>query len=212
MFRKIIYVLVLSAFSAVNIFAQNDKNAEKLLTDVLNQVKTTAIRTNFHLSVAQKGSRAMSSAGVFTLKGKKFMLEMEETKAWFDGKTQWAYVKQNNEVSITEPDEKELSETNPMAVLGNYKATCKISFSKTKSATENVIDLVPAANNKSGVKLVTVCINKKTGILSSIKVTNTNGTVSLLSVYNFQKGINVDDSYFTFDKSKFKKVTINDLR
>jgi len=48
-------------------------------------------------------------------------MEMDEMQAWFDGKTQWAYMAQNNEVSITEPTEKELAETNPMAILSGYK-------------------------------------------------------------------------------------------
>ena len=89
MYRKIgLFVLLFSFLFAK---AQNNLQAEQILSDLLNSAKTTAIKTNFKLMVSEKNdSQTQSSSGSFTLKGTKFILEMEALKLWFDGKTQWS--------------------------------------------------------------------------------------------------------------------------
>jgi outer membrane lipoprotein-sorting protein len=76
------------------------------------------------------------------LKGNRFVSQMQEMKVWFDGKTQWAYQKSGNEVTITEPSVQELVQTNPMAILGNYRNKCNIRFCKTSSQLQ-CIQLTP---------------------------------------------------------------------
>ena len=123
-------------------------------------------------------SQTQSSSGSFTLKGTKFILEMEALKLWFDGKTQWSYVQQNNEVSITEPSEKELAETNPMAILSGFKSKCLIRFSsKTKSEQNYCLEMVPKLKNKDLVK-IEVQVNKNNGNLFLICIYYTNGSKS----------------------------------
>ena len=213
MFRKIIYSFAVLLFSFQFSLAQNNPQAEKIITDLLTEAKSNAIKTNFKLAINEKNeAQSMVSSGVFTLKGNKFILEMNEMKAWFDGKTQWAYVAQNNEVSITEPTVKELSETNPMAILSGFKTKCLIRFSsKVKSGQNYCIEMIPKIKN-SDITRIDVQINKSNGNLFSIKLNNKNGSSSLLTLSNFQKGINVSDNIFVFNSSKIKGVTLNDLR
>ena len=211
MYRKIgLFVLLFSFFFAK---AQNNLQAEQILSDLLNSAKTTAIKTNFKLMVSEKNdSQTQSSSGSFTLKGTKFILEMEALKLWFDGKTQWSYVQQNNEVSITEPSEKELAETNPMAILSGFKSKCLIRFSsKTKSEQNYCLEMVPKLKNKDLVK-IEVQVNKNNGNLFLICIYYTNGSKSTLLLSNFQKNINIADTNFVFNSAKHKGVTINDLR
>lgn len=211
MYRKIgLFVLLFSFLFAK---AQNNLQAEQILSDLLNSAKTTAIKTNFKLMVSEKNdSQTQSSSGSFTLKGTKFILEMEALKLWFDGKTQWSYVQQNNEVSITEPSEKELAETNPMAILSGFKSKCLIRFSsKTKSEQNYCLEMVPKLKNKDLVK-IEVQVNKNNGNLFLICIYYTNGSKSTLLLSNFQKNINIADTNFVFNSAKHKGVTINDLR
>jgi outer membrane lipoprotein-sorting protein len=210
---KIILAITLVVFSLQGITAQNNTQAEKAITNLLSEAKTSAIKTNFKLVISdKKDPQPMVTTGAFTLKGNKFVLEMDAMKAWFDGKTQWAYVQQNNEISITEPTVKELSETNPMAILSGYKSKCVIRFStKVKSAQNYCIEMIPTIKNNEIAK-IDVQINKSNGNLFSIKLTNKNGGTSLLLLSNFQKGIAVPDNAFVFNQAKYKGVTINDLR
>jgi len=210
--KRIIFALGLILFTIQGIGAQNNVQAEKAISDLLLEAKSNAIKTNFKLVINDiKIPGGITSTGVFTLKGTKFVLEMESMKAWFDGKTQWAYVLQSNEVSITDPSEKELAETNPMAILSGFKTKCLIRFSnKVKSAQNYCIEMIP--KKKSDIIRIEVQINKSNGNLSSIKLNNKNGSTSLLTLSNFQKGINVPDNIFVFNAAKYKGVTVNDLR
>ena len=211
--KRTLIAFAVILFMLQGISAQNNVQAEKKITDLLTEAKTSAIKTNFKLIISdKKDPQSMVSSGVFTLKGNKFVLEMDAMKAWYDGKTQWAYVSQSNEVSITEPTVKELSETNPMAILSGFKSKCLIRFStKVKSAQNYCIEMLPKAKNNEIVK-IDVQINKNNGNLVSIKLTNKNGSASLLTLSNFQKRIHVTDNIFVFNASRFKGVSVNDLR
>ena len=213
MFKKIIFSIAILLCSIQLVCAQNNTQAEQILTELLSTAKTNAIKTNFKLIILRKKDPIPQiSTGTFTLKGTKFLLEMEPMKAWFDGKTQWAYVIQNNEVSITEPTEKELSETNPMAILSGFRAKCSIKFStKVKSNQNYCIEMIPKISNKD-ISKIEVQVNKSNGNLFSIKVINKNGDESVLTLSNFQKGLSVSDNLFVFNSSKYKGITINDLR
>lgn len=211
--NKIIYIFTLLLFSFQLITAQGTAQAEKIISDLLINAKTNAIKTNFKLSMSEKGSpQTQVSSGTFTIKGNKFVLEMDAMKVFFDGKTQWAFVPQSNEVSITEPSEKELAETNPMAILSGFKSKSNIQFStKTKSAQNYCLEMLPKIKNKDITK-IEVQVNKSNGNLCSIKLSNKNGSSSILTLSSFQKGLKVNDNVFVFDKAKYKNVVENDLR
>ena len=211
--KRTLIAFAVILFTLQGISAQNNAQAEKKITDLLTEAKTSAIKTNFKLIISdKKDPQSMVSSGVFTLKGNKFVLEMDAMKAWYDGKTQWAYVSQNNEVSITEPTVKELSETNPMAILSGFKSKCLIRFStRVKSAQNYCIEMIPRVKNSEILK-IDVQINKNNGNLVSIKLTNKNGSASLLTLSNFQKGVTVSDNAFVFNQARYKGVTVNDLR
>lgn len=211
--KTIIYTFALFLFSFQFVAAQSNVEAEKIISDLLTHVKTSAIKTNFKLAMTEKTHPQMQvSSGIFTIKGNKFVLEMDAMKVFFDGKTQWAYISQNNEVSITEPSEKELAETNPMAILAGFKSKSNIQFSKKVKSTQNYcLEMLPKTKNKDITK-IEVQINKTNGNLFSIKLTNKNGSVSVLTLSNFQKGLKVGDNVFVFDKAKYKNVVENDLR
>lgn len=210
--NKIIYILGALLFMLQTATAQSNSQAEKIISDLLNSIKTNAIKTDFRLTISDKSNpKGQTTSGTFTLKSSKFVLDMTEMKAWFDGKTQWAYIPQNNEVSITEPTEKELSETNPMAILSGYKAKSIIRFNKTKSAQNYCIEMIPKVKS-SDISKIEVQVNKSTQNLVLIKLTNKNGSTSLLALSNFQKGIKVPDSFFVFNPTKYKGLVENDLR
>ena len=209
--------IVLPIFTLFLLFstlqAQSSADAEKVIEDLLNSVKSSAVKTDFKLSSKEKNELVTQNVtGTFTLKGEKFVLDMSVMKAYYDGKTQWSYFTHNNEVSITEPTEKELSETNPMAILSGYKSKCNFSFSdKPKSTLNHCIEMIPKSKKNEIVK-IEVQINKTTDQLVSIKLNNKNGGSSLLSLTNFQKDQKITDNTFVFNPAKYKKVVINDLR
>ncbi|MFZ4582613.1 MAG: LolA family protein, partial [Paludibacter sp.] len=169
-------------------------------------------KTNFQLSVTQKNAvTSQPILGTFTMKASKFMLEMNETKVWFDGKTQWAYSISDNEVSITEPNQDELATINPMAILSGFKAKSTIKLSKQKATQNHIIELIPK-NKKEEFTKVEVQINKSNSNLALIKLYDKKGSITTLNLTKYQQISKITDEIFVFNKTKFKGVTINDLR
>jgi outer membrane lipoprotein-sorting protein len=208
-FTHSILVLI---FSILTVSAQNNTDAEKVINDLVSSLTTSAVKTNFHLSATQKNAvNSQSISGTFTLKGNKFVLDADETKAWFDGKTQWTYMVNNKEVSVTEPNEKELANINPLAVLSKFRAKSNIRFTKTKSSGNYYLELTPKSTKEEFTK-VEVLIHKASGNLVSIKLNDKKGGTTVLTLTNYKKGIKVTDDVFVFNKDKYKGVTINDLR
>jgi len=204
--------IILYIFSIAGLFAQNNADAEKVINNLIASVKATAVKTNFQLSVTEKNAlTSQPISGTFVLKANKFTIEMDESKAWFDGKTQWTYLKSDNEVTITEPTVDELAQINPMIILASFKAKSWIRFGKTKSISSELIELIPK-NKKNDFAKVEVQLNKKTKTLEFIRLVDKKKSITLLKLTNYKNIGNVADDMFTFKKANYKQIQINDLR
>ena len=70
--------------------AQTDRKAEEVLDKALSELsKTSGIRADF----------AGTEQGFLLLKGEKFYLNSGGIQSWYDGKTQWSYVADTEEVN-----------------------------------------------------------------------------------------------------------------
>lgn len=205
---------IITIFSLVTVFvsAQSNSEAVKILNNTVDLIQKNAVQTNFNLVIKNsKTGETQKTTGSFLMKGNKFSLTSNEMQVYFDGKTQWAYMPNVNEVTITNPTEKELAETNPMALLQAYKSTSKITFSKgNKDNSSHAIELTP--KNNSTIKKILIKINKSTNYPVSLQISDKNGAESMLNLSNFKKGIVVNENSFTFNPNKYKGVEINDLR
>ena len=65
-------------------------------------------QANFTIS-----GKSMNASGTIAIKGKKFHATTAQATIWFDGKTQWTYMKNNDEVNISNPTESQLAAINP---------------------------------------------------------------------------------------------------
>ena len=210
--NKYILSIVLFINSIFIVEAQNNIDAERLIDNFINTIKTEAIRTTFNLKILGKNDvNSQAVSGTFVLKGNQFYLEMEEVQVWFDGKTQWALVNESNEVSITEPSEEELAAINPVSIISTYKKESKIQFGKTKNEKNHIIVMTPKSKEATFTK-VEVQLVKASGNLYVIFMEQKNGMNNQLTLHNYQKKVPVSQNTFVFDKTKFKGVTVNDLR
>jgi hypothetical protein len=138
---KFVLSMVLSIFSIVAVNAQKQADAETVINKAIAKLNKNAVRTNFDLfTTGKNGVNSQSVSGTFVMKAAKFYLNMNETKVWFDGKTQWTVMENDREVSITEPDNVEVASINPLAVIAGFKAKSTISFSRKKSNQFYIID------------------------------------------------------------------------
>ena len=213
---KKIYFLIFSILFLITseISAQNAKQTADVAVDKLLQtMEREAFSADFMLEITDKSmSQPQIATGHLTIKGRKFSLQSDEISVFFDGKTQWVYMPDVDEVSISEPDEKEISDTNPVAMLANFKAESVVRYTnKTSSKDTYYIEMV-SKNLKSDIEKVELGLNKSNDNIVSINQHNRNGSTMSLRLNNLKKGIVTSDKMFAFDKSKYPNVEINDLR
>jgi outer membrane lipoprotein-sorting protein len=210
--KTFIYSIALLLFSISTISAQKSTDAQAITRNLLSSLNTTAIKTDFELIASEKNKlNSHSDQGTFTMKGQRFVLEMPEVKVWFDGKTQWAFTTQTNEISITEPTRDEILEINPLAILNRSTSEMNINFSKKKSNENYIIEMTPK-NIKQNLSKVELQINKSTNELKSIEINEKDGTTMTLKLKNYKKNIKLIADFFTCDKTQYKNAYINDLR
>lgn len=210
--KTFIYSIALLLFSINNVSAQKSTDSQDIINKLVSSLSTTTIKTDFELIISDKNKlNSQSNQGSFTMKAQKFVLDMSEAKVWFDGKTQWTFTPQTNEVSITEPSEDEIASINPLAVLNGYRAKSNLSFSKIKSAENYIIDMT-AKSAKDDFSKIEVQVSKNSKQLKSIKMLDKNGATTLLKLKNYKNDISASADFFKFNKTQYKDAFINDLR
>ncbi len=208
------YMLSLSVvlFWAFSMTAQSNSSAVRVLENMVNLIENNAIKTDFGLVVKQAGSDDLQRMkGSFLLHSDKFALTTSDMDVFFDGTTQWAYAPSINEVTLTNPTDKELAETNPLALLSSYKANSTIRFMKNEEHDSHLISLTPT-DADSDVKTIIVKVMKANNSPKMVQLYDKKGGISTISMRNFRSNITVTPADFVFNPALYEDIEINDLR
>jgi outer membrane lipoprotein carrier protein len=206
---KTVIVALLSVIT-LNLFAQNDPNAKKILDLVSAKFKTfKTVQANFTLTVTNKaGKSAGSKAGVVYLKGNKYQIQDKGMQIFSDGKKVWKYTPEDKEVTISTVDPTGNSFTIAKLFSNFYDKdfTYKLNGNKklgTKTLTE--IELTPTAKGKNFTKVL-LYIDQKQQLIISTKVIETSGNTYTYGMSNLKTNTALSDNLFVFDKSKYPGV------
>ena len=127
--KKYILILLLPLLTLNVVRATNNPEADKIVKRVIANLKKTSYKCTFsvvYYNEADKSSQ--NKTGVLQIDNRLFRLVMQEIETKYDGKTQWVYSSENNEVTITEPTQDELKDLNPMVMIDYYVKTHRISL------------------------------------------------------------------------------------
>ena len=201
--KKLVSIISLLAISTV-VFAQN--KAQTYIDKMQNKFKSAgAFSANF--SYQNDGGGAMS--GSITVKGNKFRLKTVGQEIFNNGKEVATYVKEINEVNISnfDPSEGDLS---PAKIYSFDKKSYK---SNLLSDTGNlaVIEMQPTAKNVQ-VQKITMKLDKASNEVREWTIQNKNGKKQNFKVTKLNLKIAVEDKTFNFDKKAYPGVEVNDLR
>lgn len=158
---------------------------------------------NFSLSSTKYGS----TSGTIAIKGNKFNAHTPQATVWYNGKTQWTYMKNTNEVNVSNPTQAQQMSMNPYTFINIYKTGYNSSLKNVGSNYE--VHLI-AQNKRRTVQELIITINKKTYVPSVIKMRQ-GSSWSTIKVSNF-RAKNVSNSTFVFNSKDFPKAEIVDLR
>lgn len=197
--------------------SQNDPKAQEILDAMSQKFKEmSSYKAKFAYTLENDNSKIKeSSEGEIVVKGSKFKLMLGDHEIINNGSTVWTYMKGSNEVNIStyEPEDDEF---NPTKIYTMYKKGYKyilISEHTDGGKIYSTVDLEPLDRKNTQLSKVRIVINKKDKTLKSWKIFEKNGNRYQYTIKNFTPNVKVEDSEFTFDKTKYPPgLTEVDLR
>ena len=148
-----------------------------------------------------------STSGSIAIKGNKFQATTPQAIIWFDGKTQWAYMRQNDEVNISTPSEVELQAINPYNFINIYKKGFRLSSKKVANSYE--VHLI-AKDKSRHIQEMYIIVDQASYRPTHVKM-KTNGKWSTIIISGL-KTTPLSDTIFKFNAKDYPKAEIIDLR
>lgn len=202
--KKYIITLLISAI-ILPCFAQKDAQAKKIL-DQTSAAFANAGGIKATFTIKAGGGQ---TKGVLQMKNNKFLLNTNDATTWFDGKTQWSYLKHSEEVNISLPSQEELQSMNPYALLSIYKRGFNYQYNGTVGNNYKVT-LTPE-NKKHSFSRIILLISKSKYQPQHITLEQQKNK-SEITVTGYQTKQSFSNSLFQFNKKNYPNAEIIDLR
>ena len=199
--KKIAWITMMLLLCCVGAKAESAKSIlDKAAATVSNP---GGVQANFQMISKQFGN----TSGSISIKGKKFHASTPQAIIWFDGKTQWTYMKNNDEVNVSNPTEEELQAINPYNFINIYKKGFKLSSKKVNNSYEVHLK---ATDKKRKIQQMYIIVDQNSYRPTHVKMQQ-NGKWSTLIISGL-KATALSDGLFKFNAKDFPKAEIIDLR
>jgi outer membrane lipoprotein carrier protein len=208
---------ILLAFLGVSIAANAQDAKAGAVLDAMSakyrNLKTfTADFTYGALTPSGKAGRARS--GNIAVKGIKFKLNMAGQEIYNNGTEIYSFVKETNEVNVTEYDASADAQFSPANIYSIYKKGYKYTYKGEKligGKAHETVELVPLKPD-SNLKKLQITLDKSTKTVKNWKLTDGSGKVTVFEVLKFKPNVALQDSYFSFNAAQHPGVEVVDLR
>lgn len=199
--KKILLMLSLLMVVAFS-WGQNANDARKILDKTAAKLSNRGgVSANFKLS-----GKFGNTSGFVAIKGSKFYASTPVSTVWYDGKTQWTYLKRTQEVNVSTPTEAQQQSMNPYKFLHIYKNGYRLDMKPVASGWQ--IHLT-AINKARSIKEMYVEVTKSY-MLKTVKMRQGSGW-STITVSGFKK-TSLLDSQFRFNSKDYPNAEVIDLR
>lgn len=199
---KRIYLILFALVLTIGAFADNASDARKLLDKTSSIItKKGGAKASFTIS----GPNINKQSGTIAIKGAKFCATTASATVWYDGKTQWTYMKANNEVNIATPNAARQQVMNPYTFLNLYKKGYNLSVANQGS--NKVVHMVAQGNSSIQEVYITLSAN---GLPSQVRMKQ-KGKWTTITISNLQQKA-LPDSAFVFNSKDYPHAEVVDLR
>jgi outer membrane lipoprotein carrier protein len=208
---KVMFSFLTGLFFISSVLAQSGDQSAKLILDKasakIKSYKSLQVQFSYQLQDAQ-GTSQGTKKGTASMKGIKYLVQLSGQEIYCDGKTIWTYDKSSNEVTITKVDPTSTT-ISPQKLFTNFydkDFLYKVNGEqKTGAKTLVEIEMTPVDKSQNFHK-VYLYVDKKTYIVSPIKVLDKNGNRYIYTVMSLNGNAGLTDASFIFDKSKHPGV------
>jgi outer membrane lipoprotein-sorting protein len=212
------HLLLLSAllFSTLG-QAQDDPKSKAIVDKLIAKSRAyTSFEADFSSTLMNAASKLnVKQEGNVKVKGKLFRLTLTDNTVINDGKAIYTYSKKSNEVTISDPADMD-KELDPSKLFSIYEQGFKSLFVEEKKDADGtlvqVIKLFPLEPGKRPYHTVIITVDKAKVEARVVKVLYKDGNEVTYTLKKFTPNVDLYDSVFVFDKSKFPGVEVNDVR
>ena len=208
-----VYQILIFVLLSLSLNAQSPEAAKKLLDEVSKTIASfdnLSFDFTYVLENRQENIRQETN-GFATISGNLYKVNFLGNEQLFDGEKTYTIVPENEEVTISSPEEGDDFGINPSELLVFYKS----GYAYQWDIKQNVlglpiqfIKLIPNQENKDlKYLLLGVDMNRKT-IYRLIEIASSE-TRTTLTLKNLKTNANLSPDFFTFDDSKYPDYYIN---
>lgn len=213
--KFLIIGLLLLSFAG---FSQNDAAAIALLDQVSAKAeKYTSLKLTFNMFVENLHSgKRETHTGSASYKAGFYKLDIMGQIVFSDGTTNWTYLKDAEEINITDNAENNQNAMmNPQTLLKDYKTNFKVKFiadkfEKNRPLVE--IDLIPKVIENKKYSKITVKIDKTKKQIYSVRYVGKDGVSYLIEILTYSENPVIPDTEIKYSKSLFPDAEVVDMR
>lgn len=194
--------MFLALAMALGTVAQNASQARKILDKTASIIgNKNGVSAKFSMS-----GKYGTASGTIAIKGNKFNARTGQAVVWYNGKTQWTYIKKNQEVNVSNPTEAQQQSMNPYTFINIYKSGFNLGM---KTVSDGWQVHLTASNSQRSIKEMYITIDKNY-YPTTVKMRQSNGWTTI-TVSNF-KAKSLSDAIFSFNSKDYPNAEIIDLR
>ena len=196
----------------------SDPKAKVILDKLKKQYESyQSLDATFSLTIESSGSKiSEKNTGKISQQGDKYRLETDRELIICDGKTVWLYLKDKNQVQISDADPKDknaiISPKQIMKMYDNKDFIYSLAGEGTEATkTCSFIEFKPVKKNSDYTKL-RMAVDKSSQVVS-IKAFSRDASRYTMQINSLKPNPpRYATNYFGFDKNDHKGVKIEDLR
>ncbi len=211
MIKRLSIFIFLISFISGSVQAQNVQQGKAILSKVSKKYRGfKSMKADFKYTIeVPKEKFKEDQKGTLYVKGGKFKLDLGQQVVICDGQTLWTYLKDDNSVTVSKYEPKSMG-VNPTEIFTMYDKGYNSAYMGDEGSQE-LVELTPTNKNQEIFK-VKLYIDKAKGTISKSRVFQKNGNILTYDITSFTPNDKLADNFFTFDKSKYPKVMVTDLR
>ena len=210
--KKIVWICFVFLFS-FPLQGQSPEVAKKLLDHVSETIasfENLSFDFSYVLENRQENIR-QETTGSATIKGDQYKISFLGNKQLFDGEKTYTIIPENEEITISSPDDDSGFGINPSELLVFYKTGYAYQWDikqNVKGRPIQFIKLIPNEENRE-VKYLLLGIDMRTKVIYRLIEIGNSETRTTLTLKNLRTNIPLNSDFFTFDDSIYPDYYIN---
>ena len=207
--KLFLFILLLSH----PLLSQNTEAARKLLDEVSGKIssfKNMKFDFTYVLENRPENIRQETNGSV-TISKDLYRINFLGFEQLFDGKMTYTIVPENEEITISDPEEESEFGINPSEILTIYKKDYAYQWDIKQNVMGTPVQFIKLIPNeeKKELKYLLLGIDMRTKLIYRLIEIGRYDTRTTLTLKNIKTNINLRDDFFVFDKNKYPDYYIN---